>query len=113
MNRRALLIGLTLLVALIAVTAIVFVRSQQSFKGSVITPPWPAADFTLTDHHGQPFSISSQRGKVVLLYFGYTNCPVECPLTMAHFKLALEELGDRSKNVQVLMVSTSPERLLK
>ena len=54
--------------------------------------------------------MSSQRGKVVLLYFGFTNCPHECPLTMAHLKLALEQLGDSSKDVQVLIVSTDPAR---
>ena len=110
MKRRVLISGLVILAALITVIAILFVRSQQPFKGDVIIPPWPAADFTLTDHNGQPFSMSSQRGKVALLYFGFTNCPHECPLTMAHLKLALEQLGDSSKDVQVLMVSTDPAR---
>ena len=110
MKRRVLLSGLVILAALITVMAILFVASQQSFKGDVITPPWPATDFTLTDHNGQSFSMSSQRGKVVLLYFGFTNCPHECPLTMAHLKLALEQLGDFSKDVQVLIVSTDPAR---
>ena len=110
MNRRILFGGLVIVAALIAFAVIVFVRSQQSFKGSVITPPWPAPEFTLTNHNGQSFSMSSQQGKVVLLYFGFTNCPHECPLTMAHLKLALEQLGDSSKDVQVLMVSTDPAR---
>lgn len=110
MNRRIMFSGLVVLAVLITVTAILFVRSQQSFKGSVITPPWPAPEFTLIDHNGQSFSMSSQRGKVVLLYFGFTNCPHECPLTMAHLKLALEQLGNSSKDVQVLMVSTDPTR---
>ena len=104
MNRRLLLSGLVGLAALIAISAGVFVRSQQTFSGSVITPPWPAPDFRLTDHNGQPFTMSSQQGKVVLLYFGFTNCP----LTMAHLKLALEQLGNSEKDVQVLMVSTDP-----
>lgn len=110
MKRRVLISGLVILAALITATAILFFRSQQSFTGSVITPPWPAPEFTLTNHNGQSFSMSSQRGKVVLLYFGFTNCPHECPLTMAHLKLALEQLGDSSKDVQVLMVSTDPAR---
>lgn len=110
MNRRVLFSGLAVLVALITIIAVFFVRSQQSFKGSVITPPWPAPEFTLTNHNGQSFSMSSQRGKVVLLYFGFTNCPHECPLTMAHLKQALDQLGDSSKDVQVLMVSTDPAR---
>src|SRR5688572_12244269 len=110
MKRRVLISGLVILAALITATAILFVRSQQPFKGDVITPPWPAAEFTLTNHNGQAFSMSSQQGKVVLLYFGFTNCPHECPLTMAHLKLALEQLGGSSKDVQVLMVSTDPAR---
>ncbi len=47
---------------------------------------------------------------MVLLYFGYVNCPDECPLTMAHIKLVLKGLGDRVNNVQVAMVSTDPVR---
>jgi len=76
----------------------------------VITPPWPAPEITLTDHNGRPFKMSEQRGRVVLLYFGYVNCPNECPLTMAHLKLALESIGERARDVQVIMVSTDPVR---
>jgi len=47
---------------------------------------------------------------VVLLYFGFINCPDECPTTMAHIKLALESLGESAEKVQVLMVSTDMER---
>jgi protein SCO1 len=110
MDRRLLFGGLLVLTILIIVAGVLFARSQQPFKGDVITPPWPAADFTLTNHNGQPFSMSSQRGKVVLLFFGFTTCPDECPLTMAHLKLAVEQLGDDSKDVQVLMVTTDPAR---
>jgi protein SCO1/2 len=45
-----------------------------------------------------------------LIFFGFTNCVDECPLTMAHLKQALELLGDNSQNVQVVMVSTDPVR---
>ncbi len=110
MQRKILLIGSGILVILITVTAIRYLTSNPSFKGGVITPPWPAPEINLTDHNGQPFALSNQRGKVVLIYFGYVNCPDECPLTMAHLKLALESLSDRAKNVQVVMVSTDPVR---
>jgi protein SCO1/2 len=110
MNRRLLLIGGGIVAALILVTAILFLTNEPSLRGAVISPPWQAPEIQLTDHNGQPFSLSSQRGKVVLLYFGYVNCPDECPLTMAHIKLARESLGDRGKNVQVAMVSTDPVR---
>lgn len=110
MQRKTLLVGMGILVVLVAVIAIFLFTNKPSFKGAVINPPWPAAEIKLTDHNGQPFTMSAQRGKVVLLYFGYVNCPNECPLTMAHIRLALQSLGDRAKDVQVIMVSTDPVR---
>ena len=111
MQRKTLTVSFTILAILIVTIAAYFLFNKaQALSGSVITPPLAAAEINLTDHYGGPFTMSSQRGKVVLLYFGYTNCPDECPLTMAHLKLALESLGDRAGNVQVLMVSTDPVR---
>ena len=110
MNRRLLYVGAGILVLLITVAAVVFGTSKPSLKGAVLMPPWQAPEIQLTDHNGQPFTLTNQRGKVVLLYFGYVNCPDECPLTMAHLKLALESLGDRASSVQVAMVSTDPVR---
>ena len=110
MNRRLSFLGAGILVLLVTVAAIVYTMNKPSFKGAVITPPWPAPEIKLTNHNGQPFTMSNQRGKVVLLFFGYTNCPDECPLTMAHLKLVLESLGDQAKDVQVVMVSTDPAR---
>lgn len=110
MNRKALFIGAGVIAVLVIITAILFTAGKPHFKGAAIDPPWPAPEIQLTDHNGQPFTMSSQRGKVVLLYFGYINCPDACPLTMAHLKLALEQLGDDSKDVQVVMVSTDPPR---
>src|ERR1051326_5880929 len=43
----------------------------------------PASDFVLIDQEGRPFHLSQLRGKVVLLFFGYTHCPDACPTTMA------------------------------
>ena len=110
MNRRLFFLGVGILVLLITVAAIVYTTNKPTFKGAVITPPWSAPEIKLTDQNGQPFTMSNQRGKVVLLFFGYTNCPDECPLTMAHLKLVLESLGDQAKDVQVVMVSTDPAR---
>jgi len=110
MNRSVLYVGIGVLVLLVAVVAISVLERPAALKGSVIEPPWPAPEMSLTTHDGQPFQMSAQRGKVVLLYFGYVNCPDECPLTMAHVKLARNELGDEASNVQVVMVSTDPVR---
>jgi protein SCO1/2 len=110
MQRRLIYVGIGILVLLIGIAAVFVLTNKPSFKGSLISPPWTAPEIKLTDHNGNPFSLSAQRGKVVLLYFGYVNCPDECPLTMAHLKLARASLGDRGSDVQVIMVSTDPVR---
>lgn len=110
MQRKTILVGISIFVFLAALTAIFYFTNKPTFRGALITPPWPAPEIKLTDQNGQPFTMRGQRGKVVLLYFGYVNCPDECPLTMAHVKLARESLGSRAQDVQVVMVSTDPVR---
>ena len=110
MQRKLISVGIGILVLLVILTAFIYFTNQPSLRGAVINPPWPAPEINLTDHNGKPFTMSAQPGKVVLLYFGYVNCPDECPLTMAHLKLVRESLGDRAKDVQVAMVSTDPVR---
>lgn len=67
-------------------------------------------DFTLTDHTGAPFRMADQQGKVVLLYFGFTNCPDFCPQTLAKIRRAYEIIGARSAKVQTVMVTVDPDR---
>jgi protein SCO1/2 len=83
---------------------------KPSLKGAVISPPVPAADINLTDHNGQPFQLSKFRGKVALVFFGFSNCVDECPATMALIRQALDTVGNASKDVEVVMVSTDPAR---
>jgi protein SCO1/2 len=83
---------------------------KPSFKGGVIDPPLPAPEIQMADHNGNQFKLSDYRSKIVLIFFGYTNCPDECPATMAHLKLALDALGNNAKDVQVVMVTTDPVR---
>lgn len=59
---------------------------------------------------GETVTAADYRGKVVVLYFGYTNCPDVCPVTMARFSQALEALGDDADAVRVLFVSVDPRR---
>ncbi len=82
----------------------------SAFRGSVLSQPIAAADFTLTDQHGQPFRLSAQRGKVVLLFFGYTSCPDVCPTTLSAWKRVHEELGDEAERVRFVFVTVAPER---
>lgn len=85
-------------------------RSGSAFIGSVIDPPASAPELDLVDQHGQAFSLSSFKGRIVLLYFGYTRCPDFCPNTMAVLRQVRSELGDQADAVQVVLVTTDPER---
>lgn len=84
--------------------------------GTVFDPPLEVGDFTLTDHTGAPFSLSDWRGKVVMLFFGYTNCPDVCPTTLAEFKRVKAALGEDADQVVFVFVSVdgardTPDRL--
>jgi len=80
------------------------------FKGTLVTPATTAPEINLADAKGNNFQLSSLQGRVVLIFFGFTNCVAECPLTMAKLKLTLESLGEKSQDVVVAMVSTDPVR---
>jgi protein SCO1/2 len=67
-------------------------------------------DFSLIDHHGQPRRLADFRGKAVVLFFGYTQCPDVCPTTLASMRDAMKLLGEDAKRVQVLFVTVDPTR---
>lgn len=67
-------------------------------------------DFTLTDHDGRPFTLASQRGKVVLVFFGYSSCPDACPTTLSKLATVTRRLGDDRAKLRTLYVSVDPER---
>jgi protein SCO1/2 len=111
MKTKLLYIGVGALVGLALTVGVwnVFARSY-TYQGSLINPPVPAADFTLTDQQGQPFRLSDQKGKVVMVFFGYTHCPDICPITMAQFKLVKDGLGDLANNVRFVFITVDPQR---
>jgi protein SCO1 len=82
-------------------------------------PPWQLSDisghmpdlsFQLTNDEGKAVTAADYRGKVTLLYFGYTHCPDVCPLTLAHLHVVMEKLGKPADNVRILFVSVDPAR---
>ena len=75
-----------------------------------VTGHMPDLDFHLTDDQGKPVSGKDYRGKVVLLYFGYTHCPDVCPLTLAQLHVVMQHLGPLADNVRILFVSVDPAR---
>lgn len=80
------------------------------WHGMVIQSNQPVTNFTLDGPDEQPVSLIDYRGKVVMLYFGYTFCPDVCPATMVELSDAMEILGQRSEDVQVIMITLDPER---
>jgi len=100
--------GILLVIAAAAGAATIINHLPHSFNGSVINPPAPAPDFTLTDQHGQFFEFSSLRGKYVFLYFGYSHCTNACPAAMALMTQARNQLGSQGSQIQVVFVATDP-----
>ncbi len=70
----------------------------------------PDLDFKLIDDHGKPATGADYRGKVVMLYFGYTHCPDVCPLTLARLHVVMQRLGPLADDVRILFVSVDPTR---
>lgn len=110
MQRGALWVSALSIAVVGLLAGMLYLTKRPALRGGVIDPPAPAAEIQLTDFDGRPFTLSSLRGNVVILYFGYTNCQTECPLTMAHLKLALQSLGEKANDVRVVMISTDPAR---
>lgn len=83
---------------------------KPEFKAVDITGADYAKDFALTDHTGQARTLADFKGKVVVLFFGYTQCPDVCPTTMAELAEVKKQLGKDGDKLQALFVSVDPER---
>lgn len=81
-----------------------------SFQNTDLTGLDYAQSFALTDHTGKPRTLADFKGKVVVMFFGYTQCPDVCPTTMAEMATVMKELGPQADQVQVLFVTIDPER---
>jgi len=83
---------------------------KPGFKSSDITGSDCCRDFRLTDQNGKTRTLADFRGKAVVIFFGYTQCPDVCPTTMADLKWVRQQLGADAQRVQVLFVTLDPER---
>lgn len=102
-----------LLLAILAIGALTACSERKAtlqFKSTDITGTSIGGDFAMTDHTGQPRKLSDYKGKIVLLFFGFTHCPDVCPTTLSEAAGAMKVLGEKSKDVQVLFVTVDPER---
>jgi protein SCO1/2 len=97
--------SLCLLAALAACTP-----EGPKFRSTDVTGADFGRTLALTGHDGKPHSLEEYRGKLVVLFFGYTHCPDVCPTTLADAAAALKKLGPDAAKVQVLFVTVDPER---
>lgn len=84
--------------------------SQPAWQLNDVHGHLPDLKFQMTNDLGQPVTAKTYRGKVVLLYFGYTHCPDVCPLTLVHLHTVLQRLGKQAEGVRILFVTVDPSR---
>lgn len=106
MLRRSLLLTAPATLALLAGC----VERKPQFKGVDITGADYAKDFALPDTDGRVRTLQDFRGKAVVLFFGYTQCPDACPTTLADIAQAKRLLGADGARVQTIFVTVDPER---
>ncbi|MGV3654202.1 MAG: SCO family protein [Noviherbaspirillum sp.] len=83
---------------------------KSSFKNTDVTGLAYGREFVLTDHNGKQRSLADFKGKAVVVFFGYTQCPDVCPSTMAEMSAVMKQLGPDAERLQVLFITVDPER---
>ena len=110
-RRRALQLIATSALSISATRLFIACSEQKSnFNAVDITGADYAKDFELTDHNGQLRHLKDFAGKVVVIFFGYTQCPDVCPTSMAELAAIKKELGANGNKLQGLFVTIDPER---
>ena len=107
MKKHSAILAVLAVLLTLALTAC---TKPASFENTDVTGLRYAEDFALTDHTGQPRNLASFKGKVVLVFFGYTQCPDVCPTTMVELAGVMKELGPLADQLQVLFITVDPER---
>jgi protein SCO1/2 len=111
MKARYVFLGVGVILGVcLAVVGWQLTRGPYQYQGSFIDPPVQAPDFQLTSSNGESFQLSNQRGKAVLLFFGYTHCPDVCPVTLAVYGQIREKLGNLADQVEFVFITVDPER---
>ena len=83
-------------------------KDKDSYHGKLYNHQ--ATRFVLTGHDGNKVRLDQFQDKIVVIAWGYTNCPDICPLTLANLKEFMGYLGADAKDVQVLFITVDPER---
>src|SRR5688500_517783 len=101
-------------VALVALVGIACAKKEEpvTYRGMMLTPPVAKPDYVFTATDGSAYDFRKEtKGKVALLFFGYTNCPDVCPLHMSNLGNVIKQMpaADRDR-IKVIFVTTDPER---
>src|SRR3954463_13723013 len=116
--------AITALLALLGLTLLLSPCGGGSEKVAALSPPdpsglrgvrpeaaYPRPSFTLTDTSGAPYDFATRTaGRATILFFGYTECPDECPTAMADVASALRKAPDLRNQVSIVFVTTAPKR---
>lgn len=110
--RRSVLLAAALCVALAGCDklGVVATKPAASFRGADITGADYAKTLSMPDMNGQPRTLGDFKGKVTVVFFGYTQCPDVCPTTMAELAQVKKALGADGDKLQAVFVSIDPER---
>jgi protein SCO1 len=84
--------------------------AEPVFKSTDISGTSYGKTLRLTDHHGQERTLADFKGKVVTIFFGYTQCPDVCPTALSGMSTVMQALGPDAERVQVIFVTVDPER---
>ncbi len=102
------------LIRIVIIAAVLCLAScdpkRPAFESTDITGADFGQSFALTDHTGRVRSLEDFRGKVVVVFFGFTHCPDVCPTTLAELASTVRKLGPAGEKVQVLLITVDPER---
>jgi protein SCO1/2 len=109
--RRRLLAGaLATLPLALALPGCTSKAEPLPFEGNDISGTHLGRDLDMIDTTGQRRTLADYRGKALLVFFGYTQCPDVCPTAMAQAAQVMQLLGDQARDVRVIMISVDPAR---
>ncbi|HYC49001.1 MAG TPA: SCO family protein [Burkholderiales bacterium] len=108
LSRPARILALALLAT--ALAAGCGERNAQKFQSTDVTGASFGRKLDLTDHNGQRRTLADFKGKVVVVFFGFTHCPDACPTTLSELSTVARELGPDAQRMQVLFVTVDPQR---
>jgi protein SCO1/2 len=99
-----------LVVGLVAVVGFGLYLRPHQFGGTILQSPRPAYNFSFTGPQEKSISLADFKGKIVLLFFGYTSCPDVCPTTLQKLRDTMKLMGKHKDDVQVIMITVDPEK---